>query len=96
VTAPEGRLQSWEPVYSTDSEPAAYMVAGRLENEGITARVHKEPAGSAFGIAVGILGKVDVLVRTEDFERAIAVLEDEDYEAEADLEEDEYPDEDDE
>lgn len=78
----QGRLQSWEPIYSTDSEPIAYLIAGKLENEGISARVHKEPAGSAYGIVVGMLGKVDVLVRSEDFERAMAVLEDDDYEFE--------------
>lgn len=84
MSAPENRFQKWEPIYSTDSEPMAYLIAGKLENEGIAARVHKEPAGSAYGIMVGMLGKVDVLVRAEDFERGMAILEDEDYEFEED------------
>jgi hypothetical protein len=91
MASPEPRFQEWESVYTTDNEPTAYIIAGRLQNEGIEARVHKEALGSAYGINVGLLGKVDVLVRSEDFDRASAILEDEDLEAEndEDYEEDE-------
>lgn len=78
--SPESRFHEWESVFTTDSEPMAHFIAGKLHNEGIEARVHQEPAGAALGIMIGLLGKVDVLVRSEDFDRAVAVLEDEDYE----------------
>lgn len=68
----------WESVYTTNSEPIAYLIAGKLENEGIKAIVRKESAGSAYGIVVGLLGKVDVLVLSDDFERAAAIIESED------------------
>lgn len=80
MSSPDPRSLQWEAIFTTDNEPIAYFIAGKLHNEGIEARVHKESAGSAFGINVGLLGKVDVLVRSVDFERAVAVLEDEDYE----------------
>jgi hypothetical protein len=82
MTTPEPQFQQWESVFTTGSEPEAHIIAGKLQNEGIEARIQKESAGTAYGINVGLLGKVDVMVRSEDYERAVAVLEDDDYEAE--------------
>ena len=62
-------------VYVTNSDFDARIVAGRLESEGIAVLVQQEPAGSALGITVGILGEVKVAVRTEDYERALAILD---------------------
>ena len=62
-------------VYLTYSPPEAYIVAGRLENEGIRAWVHQPPGANAIGITVGQLGEVKVLVDAPDFERARAILE---------------------
>jgi hypothetical protein len=86
MSSSEPRFQEWDSVFTTDNEPTAYIIAGKLQNEGIETRVHKESAGSAYGISVGLLGKVDVLVRSEDVDRAIAVLENEDYEEDEDEE----------
>ncbi|HLU08664.1 MAG TPA: DUF2007 domain-containing protein [Oceanobacillus sp.] len=74
------QYQHWESVFTTDNEPIAHFIVGKLQNEGIEARIHKESAGSAYGINIGLLGKVDVLVRSEDVDRAVAFLETEDYE----------------
>ena len=63
-------------VYVTNSDFDARVVAGRLESEGIAVLVQQEPAGSALGITVGLLGEVKVAVRTEDYERALAILDD--------------------
>jgi hypothetical protein len=65
-------------VYSAFNVTEAHIVAGRLQSEGIRAWVHQEPAGSALGINVGILGEVRVLVRDDDYEAAIRILEDDD------------------
>ena len=71
----EHHSHEWSSVYTTNSEPIAHLIAGKLENEGIQTMVRKESAGSAYGITVGLLGKVDVLVRSEDYERAVALIE---------------------
>lgn len=64
----------WMVIYVTDNSPDAHIVVGRLETEGIRSWVYQEAAGSAFGITVGALGTVQVLVNPEDYERAKAIL----------------------
>jgi hypothetical protein len=61
-------------VYVTDNSPEAHIIVGRLESEGIRSWIYQEAAGSAFGITVGALGTVQVLVNPEDYERAKAIL----------------------
>ena len=82
LTAAKGRAmnQNANPnefmvVYVASSDPEAHIVAGRLQSEGIPTWVHQEPVGSAYGITVGPLGEVRVLVRSDDYERALAILE---------------------
>jgi hypothetical protein len=65
-------LQAWMVVYVAGSEPEAYVVAGRLESEGIPAFVHQEPVGRAYGLTVGPLGEVKVLVHSDDYDQATA------------------------
>jgi hypothetical protein len=64
----------WIVVYTTDNIPDAYIVAGRLQQEGIAHYVHQQTGASAFGFTVGIYGEVLVLVRPDDYEQAQAVL----------------------
>jgi len=61
-------------VYVTNSVPDAYIVVGRLEVEGIRSWVQQEAAGAAFGVTVGQMGAVQVLVNPEDYEAAMSVL----------------------
>lgn len=61
-------------VYITNSDFDARVVAGLLETEGIPVLVQQEPAGSALGITVGILGEVKVVVRPQDYQRALDIL----------------------
>lgn len=63
-------------VYVTNSDFDARVVAGLLETAGIPVIVQQEPAGSALGITVGLLGEVKVVVRPEDYERALDILDD--------------------
>ncbi len=65
----------WRIVFTTTNAAEAEIVAGRLRSEHIPAMVHQEAGGRALGITVGVLGEVKVLVRPDDYERAIAVLE---------------------
>jgi hypothetical protein len=83
MSSSEPHSPQWESVYTTNSEPIAYLIAGKLENEGIQAIVRKESAGSAYGIVVGLLGKVDVLVLSDDVERAAEIIGDEDANSES-------------
>lgn len=74
-------VNGWMVVYVAYSEPEAYVIVGRLESEGVEAFVHQEPVGRAYGFSVGPLGEVKVLVRAEDYDRALAILDEdvEDY-----------------
>lgn len=74
LTKPQSDLE-WMVVYVADNQPEAHVVAGRLHSMGIEARVHQEPFGSAVGITFGALGEVRVLVLSSDYDRAMAILD---------------------
>lgn len=79
---PLANATAWMVVYIASSEPEAYIVAGRLQSEGIPTFVHQEPVGKAYGLTIGALGEVKVLVSPSDYERAQEILDDdEDYES---------------
>jgi hypothetical protein len=61
-------------VYLTYNPPEAYIVAGRLQSEGINAWVHQPVGANAIGITIGPLGEVRVLVDAPDYDRALAIL----------------------
>ncbi len=65
----------WMVVLSTDNPMEAHVVAGRLRSQNIETWIHQEPSGSAFGITVGALGEVRVLVHQHDYEAARAIIE---------------------
>jgi Putative prokaryotic signal transducing protein len=63
-------------VYVAYNEPEAYIVAGRLQSEGIRAFVHQEPVGRAYGLSVGPLGEVKVLVHPDQYDQSLEIIED--------------------
>lgn len=67
-------------VYETPVEAEAHIVAGRLKVEGIQVVVYRQPGAAALGITIGRLGSITVLVQPADYERALALLEPEEYE----------------
>jgi hypothetical protein len=67
-------------VYETPVEAEAHIVAGRLKVEGIQAVVYRQPGAAALGITIGRLGSITVLVQPSDYERALALLEPEEFE----------------
>ena len=75
LSAPQKRKPEWMVVYLTYSPPEAYIVAGRLQSEGIGAWVHQPAGANAIGITIGPLGEVRVLVDAPDYDRALAILE---------------------
>lgn len=64
----------WEVVANAHGLAEAAIIRGRLETESIPARVHQEPAGTALGLTVGLLGEVKVLVPAPLVERALEIL----------------------
>ena len=65
----------WMVVYTTYNYPEAHIVAGRLQSEGIQAMVHQAPGANAIGIHIGTLGEITVIVRAEDYAKAMLILE---------------------
>jgi hypothetical protein len=71
----KNRAPDWVVVFVTDNLPEAHIVSGRLDYEGIPSWVFQEPGAAAWGITVGILGEVRVLVNAHDYERAQSILQ---------------------
>jgi hypothetical protein len=76
----------WEVVAIANGLAQAAIIQGRLEAEGIPARIHQEPAGVAIGLTVGTLGQAKVLVPEPMAEEALRILEEPDREREEDEE----------
>jgi hypothetical protein len=76
-----GPNTSWMIVYVADSQPEAHIIVGRLEASGVRSWVQQEPVGQAFGFLVGPLSQVKVLVHPDDYEDAIAILDEEETSA---------------
>ncbi len=68
-------MTEWRIVFETHNSAEAHVIAGRLDASNIPAIVQQEASGRALGITVGRLGEVKVLVRPEDYERAMSILE---------------------
>jgi hypothetical protein len=62
-------------VYVSQGPLAAEVAKGKLESNGIVAILKYEAVGRAFGLTVDGLGRVEVLVRPEDEDAALSLLE---------------------
>lgn len=68
----EGMVQ----VYTAESPAEAHLIAGALEEEGISTQIHNEALFSALGeVGMDMNGMPSVWVSTEDAERAVAFIE---------------------
>ncbi len=65
-----------EVVYVADGMLEAESVRILLESFGITAFVNQESAGTTYGLTVGILGEVDVIVPLAQVEEAKKIIAD--------------------
>lgn len=61
-------------VYTAAGPGLADIIQGTLVAAGIPATTSREGAGAAYGITVGPLGMVDILVPEEDVDQAEALL----------------------
>ncbi len=87
TTSPGGSESvKWEVIARMPGLPAAQIVAGRLNAEGIPARIWQEGAGRALGLTVGILGTGYVTVPQEYVAQAQEILDqDPDWENEDEI-----------
>lgn len=65
-----------EVVYVADGMLEAESVKILLESFGITAFVNQESAGTTYGLTVGILGEVDVIVPLTQVDEAKQIIAD--------------------
>jgi hypothetical protein len=82
--------QQWTTIYVSQGILAAEVVKSKLELAGIRVLLEYESLGPVLGLTVDGLGKVEVTVPEEDVEAALALLDEEHFDAD----EDELPDDD--
>lgn len=61
-------------VYTTHVFEEAHIISGKLQSHDIPAMVDREAAAQALGLTLGRLGELRVLVREQDYHRAIELL----------------------
>ena len=67
-------FHEWVQIFKSFGMPEAQIIAGRLQAEGIPAQVYPLEAGNQFGITVGKLSEVVVMVPADRFEEAENLL----------------------
>jgi hypothetical protein len=67
--------ERWEVVAEIAGELQAEILRGMLEAQGIKVWISQEGAGRAYGLGVGRLGKVQILVPAGELEQANALLD---------------------
>jgi hypothetical protein len=66
---------TWEVVYETNGSLLAEILRGLLEAQDLTVVLSQEGLGRVYGLTVGTLGRVQILVPAPDVERAQQILE---------------------
>lgn len=67
--------ETWELLDEVGFGIPAEVLLGLLEAQGIHAYLSQEGAGRAYGFTVGALGRVQILVKASQLEKARQVLE---------------------
>jgi hypothetical protein len=65
----------WEVLDEVGFGIPAEVLLGLLESQGIHALLSQEGAGKAYGLTLGILGRVQILVKTSELEKARKILQ---------------------
>ncbi len=66
----------WEVADEVAGDLQAELLRGLLEAQGIRVWLSQEGAGRVYGLALGRLGRVQILVPTDEVEKARSILED--------------------
>ena len=67
--------EKWEVVEMVQGQLQAEILRGLLEAQGVKVWLNQEGAGAAYGISVGPLGTVEILVPTSAVDQARQVLD---------------------
>ncbi len=67
--------EKWEVACTASGMANANIILGRLETEGIPAKLKYEAVGAIYGITIDGLGKVDILVPASYLQKVREVLE---------------------
>jgi hypothetical protein len=65
---------NWEPVAEIYHPDEAQLICGLLETAGITVKLERETAGGVFGLNVGPLARIEILVPRDRLTEAQAIL----------------------
>jgi len=85
----------WELIIEVSGELQANLLRNLLEAQGIKVFLNQEGAGKAYGLTVGPLGQVQVLVPEQQSQEARQIVDDYyagDFESDEDLDSDENED----
>lgn len=66
--------QSWVVIETVNGELQAELLRGLFEAQGIPVTLNQEGAGRAYGIGVGALGQVQLLVPSDYAQEAYLIL----------------------
>lgn len=67
--------EKWELVIEVSGELQAHLLRNLLEAQGITVFLNQEGAGKAYGLTVGPLGQVQVLVPENQSQEARRIVD---------------------
>ena len=68
--------ENWEVVDEVAGDIQAEILRGYLEAQGIPVWLSQEGVGRVYGLGIGVLGNVQILVPTSNYEKARALLDD--------------------
>jgi hypothetical protein len=71
---------SYVTIYVATGQPEAYIIKGRLENEGIPVLLRYESVGAVYGLTLDGLGQVEIQVPFSLVETARQILTDQEDE----------------
>ena len=75
MTTSEEHLHEPVSVATADGQIEAEIIKGLLAANDIEVWLSQESAGSALGLTVGAMGEVEIMVRAEQAEQALSLLE---------------------
>ena len=68
--------ENWEVVDEVAGDIQAEILRGYLEAQGIPVWLSQEGVGRVYGLGIGALGNVQILVPSSNYEKARALLDD--------------------
>jgi hypothetical protein len=67
--------ERWEVASEVAGDLQAELIRGLLEAQGIRVWLSQEGAGRAYGLSLGLLGRVQILVPSDSVEKARSIID---------------------